>query len=130
MEYANGNAEHRSYKKYVVGILVELEVTLTYLAVAEDGKGKFAKGHAKRFKASQKTIAKVVKALGGDAPKEITDVAKAIDFKVSSFNFKSQADCKTAAPLVAAAAVAFSKGNDGSKLGKLKDLVSAIKPRG
>ena len=129
------SAENRQRMKYLIGMLVDLEVTLGVLKDVPDGAGKtdFAKGHAKRLKAVAKSLKEVVKALGDDAPAEVAAAQEAIEDigRISSLNFKSQKGAKKAAPKIAAAASALAENNDGSKLGKLDDVIAKrAKPRG
>ena len=129
-----GAAQDRRRMKFVVGILVDLEVRLNNLAAVSKGNGKkpFAKDNAKRLKAAKKDVDKIVKALGNDVPKELEEAQKAIDEmgRVSSFNFKKQAQAKKAAPVIAQAAQLFDQNHDGSKLKALDKLFGKVKPRG
>ena len=132
MGYAGGKAENRKRLKLVVGHLVDLEVCVTNLATAENGKGDFAKGTAKRAKAAATALEEIAEELGGYAPAELKAALEAWDDigRVSSINFKSQDGCKKAAPAIAKAAAAFAANNDGSKLGALDELVGEAKVRG
>ena len=129
-----GAAQGRRRMKFVVGILVDLEVRLNNLVAVPKGNGKkpFAKDNAKRLKAAKKDLDKIVKALGDDVPKELEEAQRAIDEmgRISSFNFKKQAKAKKAAPVVAQAAQLFDENHDGSKLKALDKLFGKVKPRG
>jgi hypothetical protein len=136
MKYTKeASAENRKRMKYLIGMLVDLEVTLDYLkgVPKADGKTAFAKGHAKRVKAVAKNLKEAAKALGDDAPAEVAAAQQAIEDigRISSLNFKSQDGASAAAPKIAAAASALAENNDGSKLGKLDSVIAKrAKPRG
>ncbi len=121
--------------KYLIGMLVDLEVTLGALKTVPKAAGKsdFAKGHAKRLKAVAKKLKEAVKELEDTTPAELAAAQEAIDDigRISSLNFKSQDGAEIAEPKIAAAASALAENNDGSKLGKLDSVVKKrAKPRG
>lgn len=129
------SAENRRRQKYLVGMLVDLEVTLGYLKSVPkaDGKEDFAKGHAKRLKSVAKNLEKAVKELGKAAPEELVAAHEAIEAmgRVSSFNFKSQAAAMIAEPILAASAQAVAEKYDGSTLAALDKLIEKeVEPRG
>ncbi|MBT4865382.1 MAG: hypothetical protein HON53_09715 [Planctomycetaceae bacterium] len=136
LKHAKGaSEENRQRMKYLIGMLVDLEVTLGALKTVPKAAGKsdFAKGHAKRLKAVAKKLKEAVKELEDTTPAELAAAQEAIDDigRISSLNFKSQDGAEIAEPKIAAAASALAENNDGSKLGKLDSVVKKrAKPRG
>lgn len=125
--------QERRRLKYVVGLMVDAEITLTNLGNVPVGKGKtlFAKANASRLKRIVKALKKVVEAFDGNVPKPIADGYEQIEFRFLAGNFKKMAEAKKAAPLVAKAAEAAAK-LDPADLAALDDLIAkkCDKPKG
>lgn len=133
MKNTGKTAKERRRLKYVVGLLVDAEITTTNLGKVPKGKGKtpFAKANAKRLKSTVKALKAVVKALDGNVPKPIDDGYELVGFKISSINFKSMDEAKEAAAGVAEAAEAAAK-LDPADLAALDKLIEkeCDKPQG
>lgn len=127
------SAKNRRRVKFVVGVLVDLEVTLNNAQNAKKTKSDFVKGCAKRLKKSIKLLDKIVDELGGDAPKDILAAQAAIGKmgRITSSKIKKIKEAKNAYPLVVTAAQAFETKFDGSELKALDKLIKKeAKPRG
>jgi hypothetical protein len=127
------SAENRTRVKFVVGVLVDLEVTLNNARNATKTKSDFVKGCAKRLKNSKKLLDKIIEELDGNAPADILDAQAAIEKmgKITSTRIKNIGAAGAAYLVVAKAARAFETKFDGSELQALEKLITKeAKPKG
>lgn len=112
-----GNTMQRRREKFIVGILVDLEVSLRALASATDGDGEFVEGYQERVTELQEDfLEEIVEALDDDAPESLSDLAETIgDLENDDADYGEEDARKAAADAaekVAAVAKAIASGKD------------------
>ena len=123
LHHAGRTAEGRARVKYVVGQMVDLEVSLQKRAGAE-GKGNYAKAAGTRITAAKKKLEAVQKQVAIPEVQEALDALKPITtIKLLIIKPEDKPLFDKASQAVAAAAQKFSTGNDGSKLAALDSLL-------
>ncbi len=125
MKLTGGTADDRRRVKYVVGMLVDLEVTLLNLGNVKVGNKTFAKENKKRYFNATAKLEAIMDKLGGDAPQALKDAATAIEIMGKQKKFgawKGQAKAQIAQPMIAKAAKAAGELN-GKGLAALDDLL-------
>jgi hypothetical protein len=127
------SAENRRRVKFVVGVLVDLEVTLNNAQHAKAGRSDFVKGCAKRLKNSIGLLEDISDDLGGGTSADILALQEALKKlgKVTSSKIANIDAAKEAYPLAKAAAQSFETKFDGSELKALDKLIKKEgKPKG
>lgn len=136
MKRTGSTAANRKRMKFLVGLLAEIEADVRNLSnvAAGDGRSAFAKFFAKRLKGQKEDIlAAVIEAFGKDVPEELEQIFEAVDgITISRFNFKDAAGAKKALPQIEKLTAEFARKYDGTKFGKIDDLINDIvgKPKG
>jgi hypothetical protein len=95
-----GKTMQRRRVKFIVGILVDLEISLKALASATDGDGDFVEGYQERVtEIHEDFLSEIIDALQDDAPEGLADLAETIeDLEVEDTDYgEGEEDARKAA---------------------------------